>query len=287
MLDSESVLLVDDDEPEVREGYLRLEQRMRSHCDRGLSAGDGGHGPGAFAAPEPARQPGHRDPERIEPAAKALEVLLRKKLGGRHQSDLALVGDRHHRGEGRDHRLSRSDVALHESMHRAGPREIGSDLPGDTALGRGQVERQRGDEAPRERIAAVERRGPPGVELTPQQAQREMVCKKLLERQAVPGGMLGVQRRFGVRSRRRPVDCPQGMAEADEPMAHGHRLGQQLGNGGVALEPVEGLVDQAAQQGLPETRGHRIDRRQAVGGRSLFFVAEQPVLRVHHLHTAR
>ena len=287
LLDPEPVLLVDDDEPEVREGHLRLEQRMRSHRDRGLSIGDAGRRPGALAASEPAREPDHRDPERIEPAAKARVVLLPEQLRGRHQGDLAFVGDRHHRGDRRDHRLPGPDVALHEAMHRMGSGEIGPDLPCHPALGRGQIERQRVDEAPRERIAAVQRRGRQGVEPAPQHAQREMVREQLFERQAPPAGMPGVQRRLDARPRRRPVDRLQGMVEGDETMAHDDRFGQQLGDVGIALEPGEGLIDQAAQRRLPQARHRRIDRCQAIGGRSLCVAVKQPVLRMHHLDAAR
>ena len=153
-------------------------------------------------------------------------------------------------------------------------------------LGRGQPERQRVDEALHERITAAECRGLPGVEPAPQYAQGEMVREQLLERQAPPRGMFGVQRRFRIRARRRPVDRPQGVADGDEAMVHGDCLGQQLRDVGIALQPVERLVRQAAQQRLPQAHGRGIDRRQAVAGRRRRAVLDQPVLRMHHLDTA-
>ena len=223
LLDPEPVLLVDDDEPEVRERHPRLEQRMRSHRDRGLPAGDFGQGSAAIAACEPAGEPYHSDPERFEPRAEARAVLLREQLGGRHQGNLALAGDRHHRGERRDHGLARAHVALYQPVHRTVPRKVGADLSRHPALGRGEIERQRVDEAAHQRIAAVQHRGTPAVETAPQHAQRKVVRKQLLEREAPPGGVLVVQRRLGARARRRPVDRPQGVDEADETVAHGHR----------------------------------------------------------------
>ena len=114
-----------------------------------------------------------------------------------------------------------------------------------------------------------------------------MVREQLFERQAPPAGMPGVQRRLDARPRRRPVDRLQGMVEGDETMAHDDRFGQQLGNVGIALEPGEGLIDQAAQRRLPQARHRRIDRCQAIGGRSLCVAVKQPVLRMHHLDAAR
>ena len=138
-----------------------------------------------------------------------------------------------------------------------------------------------------ERIAVFERGGLPGVEPAPRNPQREMVREQLLERETPPRGMIGAQRRFRARARRRPVDRLQGMADGDEPMARGDPLWQQLGNVGVALEPVEHLIHQAAQQGLPQARGRGVHRRQAVAGRGPCAVREQPVLRMHHLDTTR
>ena len=286
LLDSEPVLLVDDDEPEVRKRHPGLEQRMRSHCDGGLAAGDAAERPPALAAREPPGEPDHSNPERIEPVAEAREVLLGEKLGGRHQGNLAFVGHRHHRCERRDHRLAGAHVALHQPVHRSIAREIGPDLLRHPALGGGQPERQRVGEPAHQRIAAVQRRGMPAVDPAAQHAQREVVCQQLLEREAPPGRMLVVQRRLGVRARRRPVDRPQCVDEADETVAHGHRFGQQIGDVGIALEPVEGLVDQAPQQRLTEPRRGGIHRGQTVCGRKLRVVVEEPVLRVHHLHAA-
>ena len=286
LLDPEAVLLVDDDEPEVRERHFRLEQGVRSHRDRGLAAGDAGQGPAALATPEPARQPDHVDPERIEPSPEAREVLLGEQLGGRHEGDLALAGHRRHRGDGRDHRLAGAHVALHQPVHRTGPREVGADLAHHPALGGGQLEGQRVGEPAHQRIAAVERRGLPAVDAAPRHAQREVVREQLLEREAPPCRMLVVERRVGLRARRRPVDRAQGVGEAGETVARCHRFRQQVGGVGSALEPIEGLPGQPAEQRLAQPRCRRIDRRQAVGGRGLGVVVEQPVLGVRGLDAA-
>ena len=286
LLDPEAVLLVDDDEPEVRERHVRLEQRVRSHRDRGLAAGDAGQDPAALAAPEAAGEPGHLDPERLEPAPEAREVLLREQLGGRHQGDLALAGHRRHRGDGRDHRLAGAHVALHQPVHRPGPGEVGTHLPRHPALRGGQLERQRVDEAAHRRVAAVERRGVPAVDAAPHQAQRQVVREQLLEREAPPRRVREVERRPGACARRWPVDRAQGVDEAGETVAHRHLSGQQVGDVGTALEPIECLPGQASEQRLAQPRGRGIDRGQAVGGRRLGVVVEQPVLRVRGLDAA-
>ena len=259
---------------------------MRAHRDRGSSIRDAGDGPGALAAAEAAREPRHRDPEWFEPAAKARVVLLRQQLRGRHHRDLAPVRDRHHRGERRDHRLPGPHVPLDSRC-----------------IGRGRARSARISRTTR-CWAAVSLNGSESMKRCTSASPRPnaAACRASSRRRNTRRARWCASSSSNAKRRRAGCSACSGasgsvpaggrwIARKAWPMAT-RRWCTAIASGsssrdvGIALQPVERLVRQAAQQRLPQAHGRGIDRRQAVAGRRRRAVLDQPVLRMHHLNTA-
>ena len=198
LLDAEAVLLVDHDQAEVGELDPLAEQRVGADHDprrarggaeqriaplrSGLRPGEQHHPGGTLGRAEHAllRQ-------RPEQVAQRAQVLGGEHLGRREQRRLtAGVHHLEHRSQ-RDHRLARSDLALEQSLHGVGRREIRGDLRADLALARGERERQLGVERV-EQPAGGAGPGHPGSggRLDPAPGQRRLEHERLLVAQPTP-----------------------------------------------------------------------------------------------------
>ena len=170
LLHAEAVLLVDHDDAEAVEGDALLDQRVGADGEVDRAVGEPAEDALALGAGDAVGEQLHaqrpigeqavalrRDLEvgqqRLDPGG----VLLGEDLGRCHQR--ALVPTFHRRQQRRDgdDRLAGADVALQQAVHRVRRGEVGIDLADHPALGRGEWERQGGEEARHER--AVRRRG--------------------------------------------------------------------------------------------------------------------------------
>src|SRR5438874_7117236 len=129
MLDTESMLLVDDRESKLSESSCFLNQRMRAdhECRRG-SANDLRR-LRAVACCHSSREKQRTNRERLEKLRNRPVMLLREKLGGRHERRLISILHREQRGEHSDNRLSTSDVALKQAMHFSRTAHVGENFP--------------------------------------------------------------------------------------------------------------------------------------------------------------
>ncbi|KAB7538144.1 (Fe-S)-binding protein, partial [Verminephrobacter sp. Larva24] len=142
-----------------------------------------------------------RGQQRFEPADHLGKVLPGQDFGGRHQRALPTRVDRLAGGQGRDHRLARTHIALQQAVHGPLARQIGGDFRAHAALGSGQIERQHGQQLPLQGRAAVGRRllmqhrgAQPGT-LAPRLLLRQLLRQQLLGLQALPGRVAVVLQR--------------------------------------------------------------------------------------------
>ena len=89
LLDAEPVLLVDDDEAEVRERDRLLDQRVRPDDDERLAGRDRLERLGLDVGLERAGQQRHADPDALEQRAHRLEVLAGEQVGRGEERALA------------------------------------------------------------------------------------------------------------------------------------------------------------------------------------------------------
>ncbi len=128
LLDAEALLLVDDDQPEVREGDVGLKQPVRPHDDIDLADRQIGNDLLCFGCREKAGQ--HLDPH--GEVAKTFDqggvVLLSQDRRGHQQRHLLARGNRLECGSYRDLRLAITDVPAHEAVHGNGLLHVVLDL---------------------------------------------------------------------------------------------------------------------------------------------------------------
>ena len=271
LLDTEAVLLVDDDQAEVLEVDGVLDQRVGADHDAGVAADDvqqvGTPGGGRLRAGEqsyPGPDVGAAEQatlgQRAEHRRDGAVVLLREDLGGGEQRRLATAVDHgEHRAQG-DHRLARAHLALEQPVHRVLARQVGGDGGGDLELPGGEGERQ-------PVVERVEQPAGPrhpggrrlGGRLGPPSGQHGLQHERLVVAQAVPGPAYVVA---GVGL----VHLAQRVAQPGQPATQ-PQLGRQrvierfpLGQGHVQRDP-----DRLAQPPGRQLGGRRIDRHQAAG----------------------
>ena len=133
----EPVLLVDDDEAEVRERDRVLDERVGADDDARLARRDRLERLGLHVGLERAGQQRHPEPDALEQRADGLEVLAGEQVGrGQERALEAGLGIRRERVR-RDRGLARSDVALEEAQHRRRAGEVVADgVDGDHLVGR-------------------------------------------------------------------------------------------------------------------------------------------------------
>ena len=147
LLDAEAMLLVDHGHGEPRQLDAVLNQRVRAHHE--LRVG--------IALDRPSQQC-DTDAELRAQSFDREKVLLRKRLGRRHQRTLALSLDGAQQRVERDDRLARAHVALQEPLHRHRAGKVGVDLRDRALLVLGQLERKCGTVA-REQLSRLAERG--------------------------------------------------------------------------------------------------------------------------------
>ena len=156
MLNTESVLLIHDDERELVELHSILEKRVRTDDQLKVTRSDGFE----RAAPRSnGLRPGDEpdgNAERTKPRVEIFLVLLGEQFGGCHQRDLTTTADRARCRCRCDHCFSTADVALHQTNHRLCSLQITFDVIQTALLRSRQGIRQRFFEASRQANGVVQ-----------------------------------------------------------------------------------------------------------------------------------
>ena len=209
LVDTETVLLVDNDQADIAECNLVLEQRVGADHD---------HRPGGSQARQyvflliarlfPGQQR-YRDADRREPLPDIEIMLVRKYFRRGHQGNLVAGTDNQQRCDSGHHGLAGTDIALDQAQHRRRFQHVLADFPQDPLLRARQFERQVIQEGPDPDVSLVadNERGP-RPDCFPDQAQAQVVRQQFLENQALLGRMVAVRQAVQVRIPRRPVYEP-------------------------------------------------------------------------------
>ena len=209
LVDTETVLLVDNDQADIAECNLVLEQRVGS---------DHNHWPCRiqvrqyvflFIARLFPCQKGHRNTDRREPLPDIEIMLVRKYFRRGHQGNLVAGTDNQQGGDSSHHGLAGTDIALDQPQHRRRFQHVLADFCQDPLLRARQFERQVVQEGPDPAVSIVadNERGP-RPDCFPDQAQAQVVRQQFLENQALLGRMVAVRQAVQVRIPRRPVYEP-------------------------------------------------------------------------------
>ncbi len=141
--DTESLLLVDDDETRPLPAHLVLDQRVCADDDIDVAALE-------QCAHAPFLRLGARSDQHFGAhtqlharGKQALGVLKRERLRGRHQGALKAVADGREQRRHGEHGLAGPDVALDEALHPAPGLQVDEDLVEHTPLRPRELEVQR------------------------------------------------------------------------------------------------------------------------------------------------
>ena len=134
LLHAESMLLVDDNEPELRIVHLTLKQRVSADQNLAVARRDSLELLGAWLTLLFAAVPANLDTQGLEPLPKIYRMLFGENLGRCHKRNLIPSIDRTQRRQCGDYRFSRADVALKQTQHRRWSGEVITDLSERAAL---------------------------------------------------------------------------------------------------------------------------------------------------------
>ena len=153
LLDAESMLLVDDREPQARECDRLAQQRVRADDHRCLPRGDEVVRVRPVAGVERSGEQQHAHAGALEQRPDRVAVLPREQIGRCQQRTLEAGPGSRCEGIRRHRRLARADIALEEPEHRGRTPEVArvsrrSRRPGPAVSSTGQPDsrRQRVDE---------------------------------------------------------------------------------------------------------------------------------------------
>ena len=139
---AKAVLLVNDGQRQVFELHLVLNDRVRAHHQFGLAAGNQTQhlAPGlGFLA---AREPGRGDAQGRQPAHQLGKVLLGQNFGRRHQRALPTRLHTNGGSQRRHHGFAGTYIALKQTVHGGGTRQVTRNFFAHAALRSGQRKRQ-------------------------------------------------------------------------------------------------------------------------------------------------
>ena len=136
------MLLVRDDEAELRELHTVREERVRADDDVDIMRGNAiVHRLPLFRC-EVSREEADANARPCELLRERVIMLAREDFRRRHECALATVLDRLDEREEREHGLARADVALHEAAHRRRLLHVAADVPPSRRLPGRQRKRQ-------------------------------------------------------------------------------------------------------------------------------------------------
>ena len=145
LVHAEAVLLIDHHQCQRGKLDALLKQGVRADDDSGMTQPNALEHGAARLARQPSAQNGHRDAERLEPAAEILRVLIGEQFGRRHQRDLASHLNGLCRRQGRNQSFTAAHIALHQTQHRQRPPQVAFDLEQHALLRGGHGVGQRGE----------------------------------------------------------------------------------------------------------------------------------------------
>ena len=252
LVDSEPVLLVDDDEPEVGEGRALAQEGVRADDDERLTRRDAQGCAASFRCRELPGEQRRHDPRSefgAEHPGDRAKMLSGEDLGRRDEGGLPpALGDLEHRSE-RHQRLPRADLALHETVHRPGPGEVRADARTDLDLILGELERQSRIEVGQQRARCPGGRRHRPHEVTLLQ-QRRLQHEGLVHAERLSGW-------FDLLVEVRTVDAFDGGAQRKQTRSLAKPVGQRVGHG---VEHVERVVDELGDLPARQRARRRIDR---------------------------
>ena len=146
LLNAEAVLLVDDDESQVRETHALLEESVGSHDDKRLRCVHRALNLAAGGGRRRARQQANIrgvHPQGLQERPQRYSVLLCQDLGRRDERPLVTGGNHLEQRAQRDDGLARSHISLEEPLHRHLAGQVGPDLGDCLTLGVREFKRQR------------------------------------------------------------------------------------------------------------------------------------------------
>ena len=176
---AKAVLLIRHDRTQPSEGHALLDECVRADHDLRCPAFDCGERCALLRGAHRAGQQRASDAQLFEQRCKRFGMLRRENLGRRHKRGLIAVlrGQRAQRGG--NHRFARTDIALHQPVHRAAGSAVGCNLVDRAALRTRRCKGQHGQiiQQPSERKDKAAVRAAALLELLQAAAQQ----KQLLE----------------------------------------------------------------------------------------------------------
>ena len=256
LLHAEAVLLVHDRQGEARQPHIALQHRVRAHQQVALARGGGGQHGAPLGGRRRTGQSLDIDAQRRAQPPHHDAVLQRQHLGRRHHHRLVALLDHEQRGDQRDERLARTHVALQQAVHGAAAAQVDQDLGQHAALGAGQRERQRLDQAAREISRLLQRESGLAMDVLATQRHQQLDREQfLVDQAAARGGQRGLVGR--------KVDVAQGALARGQRAPLDHVSRQDLRR--LAGQPLQRLVHEGAQPVLSHPGRQAVHRHQAAG----------------------
>ena len=286
LVHAETMLFVDDDQPQLCKRHAFLHERMRADDDVGAAIGHPRQRTLARLALHLAREPLDIQAQRFKPRTEIAQVLFGQQFGRRHQRHLVTAFHGGNSRECRHHRLAAAHIALHEPQHGMRTGEITCHFTADARLGFRQREGQRCQQAIAQGTCAFERRRFTLLHRCPHAPQREMLREQFLERQAFLRRMHAELQLAQIHIRRRPMHVQQGITKR----SHAERATDIVGN---QFEPVilrqvcQRLGNHTAKTTWPQPFRGGIDRRQPLIHHHRLTGLDTLVLWMHHLQALR
>ncbi len=278
MLHAETMLFVDDHQCEVLELHFILEQRVGAHHHR-CTCGDLFQRRRADLALELTRQPCHFQAERFEPALERDEMLFGEDLGGRHQRHLVTGFQCLQGGEGGDHGLARTHVALDQPQHRFVLAEVIGNFIAHALLGACRRKAEVGQVLRRQARGLGHRGGTQGAHAFAQALLRQLVGQQFFEGQAVLCPVMTEREFVDIGIGWRVVQVTNRIVQRRQLIVAGQFQGQPVGQA-FRAEQGQGLHAQLAQALLCQAFGQWVDRRERGIDRGRLVAGDGAVLRV-------
>ncbi len=285
LMHPETMLLVDDRQPQSREAHALLHQRVRADDHRGTRC-DPLQRRLARTPLHLAGQPGDLEPQRLEPGAQVEQMLLGQQFGGRHQRHLVAGRDRDQGSPRRDNGLAAADIALYQSQHRHRCGQIARDLGAYATLRGCQRECQPVLEGGVQSAVAAEHRRRLRAHALAQTTQADVVGQQFLEGQPPLCRMCSGSQRVEVGVDGRTVHLEQRRAQRNQPQRR-TQLGRNQLQLGISGQPLQRAGNRACEASRTDRFGGRIHRSQVLVQRRHRHGVEPAVLRMHDLGTVR
>ena len=136
------MLLIDDGQGQVFEFHQFLNDRMRAHHQGSFPRLNQGQHFGAFFFLLTAREPGHANTQRSQPAHQFSKVLLRQNFGRSHKGALPTLINGQHSGQSCHHGFASAYVALKQAVHGHRTRQVLRNFKAHPLLCGRELERQ-------------------------------------------------------------------------------------------------------------------------------------------------